>query len=68
LELVQELGDRSSITLGIDQDTILPVAYRTAKPMGYGESVDKWAKADPLDNPFDQDAATGAVSRLRECN
>jgi hypothetical protein len=68
LELVQEPGDCFSITLGIDQDTMLPVAHRTTKPMGSGESVDKWAKADPLDHPFDHDAATGSVSRLRECD
>jgi hypothetical protein len=68
LELVQELGDRFSITLGIDQDAMLPVPHRTAEPMGLGESVDKWAKADPLDDPFDHDAAAGSVSRLRECH
>ena len=68
MELVQEPGDSFSITLGIDQDTMLPVPYRTAEPMGYGESVDKRAKADPLDDPFDNDAATGSVSRLRQCD
>jgi len=66
LELLQEAGNRFSITLGIDQDTMLPVAHRTAEPMGYGKSVDKWAKAYPLNNPFDHDAATGSVSRLRD--
>jgi hypothetical protein len=68
LEIVQEPRDCFSITLGIDQDTLLPIAHRTAEPMGCGESVDKRPKADPLDNPFDHDAATGSVSRLRECD
>jgi hypothetical protein len=68
LQLIQEPRDRFSITLGIDQDTMLPIAHRTAEPMGYGKSVDKWAKAYPLDNPVDHDAATGSVSRLRECD
>jgi hypothetical protein len=67
LELVQEPGNCFSITLGIDQDTMLPVAHRTAEPMGYGQPVNKWAKAYPLDNPFDHDAATGLVSRLGDC-
>ena len=68
MELVQESGDRVSITLGIDQNTMLPVAHRTAEPMGSGKSINEWTKADPLDNPFDHDAATGSVSRPRQCN
>ena len=68
MKVVQKPGDRFPITLRIDQDTMLPVAHRTTKPMGSGESVDKWAKTDPLDHPFDHDAATGSVSRLRECD
>ena len=66
MELVQEPGDRFSITLGIDQDTMLPVTHGAAEPMGSGKSIDEWTKADPLDNPFDHDAATGSVSRLRD--
>ena len=68
LELIQEPGDRISITFGFDQDSMLPIAHRPAEPMGYGESVDEWAEPDSLDNPFDHDAATGSVSRLRECD
>ena len=66
MELVQEPGDRVSITLGIDQDTMLPVAHGAAEAMGSGKSIDEWTKADPLDNSFDHDAATGSVSRLRD--
>ena len=66
LQLVEESIDGISIALGIDQDAVLPVPYRATKPMRFSEPVDERTKADPLNNPFDQDATARSTSRLRE--
>jgi len=67
LQLVQESIDGISIALGIDQDAVLPVPYRATKPMGFSEPVDERTKADPLNDPFDQDATARSTSCLPEC-
>jgi hypothetical protein len=64
LQLVQESIDRISIALDIDQDAVLPVPHRATKPMAVREPVDERTKADPLNDPFDQDAAARSISRL----
>ena len=56
--------DRISIALDIDQDAVLPVPHRATKPMAVREPVDERTKADPLNDPFDQDAAARSISRL----
>jgi hypothetical protein len=64
--LVQESIDGISIALGIDQDTVLPVSHRATELMRFSEPIDEWTEADPLNNPFDQDATARSTSRLPE--
>jgi len=64
--LVQESIDGISIALDINQNAVLPVPHRATKAMGVSEPVDERTKADPLNNPFDQDATARSTSCLRE--
>ena len=68
LQPVQEPSDGLVVALGVDQDAVRPVANRPTEPMGFREPVDKGAKPDALDNPFNQDATAGPVSRRRQCS